>query len=58
MITKDQMAEAIRTLPDDATAKDALALLRRIKEIQECIIAVSGVVTADEVNRRLTESKR
>jgi len=52
------MAEAIRTLPDDATAKDALALLRRIKEIQECIIAVSGVVTADEVNRRLTESKR
>lgn len=55
MMTKEQMAEAILTLPDDATIEDAIERLEVIRLIQRGIEAADAgrVITQDEVERRI-----
>lgn len=55
MITKDQMIDAIRSLPDDATLRDAIERLEFIAWIQERIADADAhpddVLTQDDVER-------
>jgi hypothetical protein len=53
MITKDQMLEAIRSLPVDATIHDAIERLRLIEVIGQRIAAAnSGEKVSHEEARR------
>jgi hypothetical protein len=57
MITKDQMLEAIRSLPDNATVDDAIERLRFIELIEQRIAAAdaSDTLTQDEVEHRMAQ---
>jgi predicted transcriptional regulator len=57
MITKQQMLEAIRTLPDDATVDDAIERLHIIDLIERRIAAADAgdTVTHEEARRRLAQ---
>jgi hypothetical protein len=56
MVTKVQMIEAIRTLPDDATIRDAIERLELIELIEQRIADAdddpTAMITQDEVERR------
>lgn len=56
VLTKDELAEKIRDLPDDATIDDAIERLEVIRLIQVGIKAANDgkVITQDEVERRVT----
>jgi predicted transcriptional regulator len=56
-LTKDQLAEKIRALPDDATIDDAIERLEVIRLIQRGIAAANAgrVMTQDEVERRVAQ---
>ena len=55
MITKQQLAEAILALPDDATVRDAIERLRVIELIERGIAAADAgqKVSQDEARRRM-----
>ncbi len=59
MITKEQMAEAILALPDDATIGDAIEQLEYIewidKRIAEADADPRGWVSHEEARRRFAE---
>lgn len=59
MITKDQMVEAIRALPDDATIRDAIEQLEFIewieKRIAEADADPEGWVSHEGARRRFAE---
>jgi hypothetical protein len=57
MITKDQMLEAIRSLPDNATVDDAIERLRFIELIEQRIAAADAgdTLTQDEVEHRMAQ---
>ncbi|MGE3270164.1 MAG: hypothetical protein AB7P40_15540 [Chloroflexota bacterium] len=58
MITKHQMLEAIRSLPEDATVDDAVERLRFIELIEQRIADAEAnpgnVLTQEEVERRIS----
>ena len=56
-MTKDELAEKIRDLPDDATIDDAIERLEVIRLIQAGIKAANDgkVITQDEVERRVAQ---
>lgn len=56
MITKDEMVEAIRKLPDDATIRDAIERLELIALLDDRLAAVGRgeFVSQDEVERRVS----
>ena len=56
-LTKDELAEKIRDLPDDATIDDAIERLEVIRLIQVGIKAANDgkVITQDEVERRVAQ---
>jgi hypothetical protein len=55
MMTKEQMAEAILALPDDATIDDAIERLEVIKMIERGIAAADAgqKVSQEEARRRM-----
>ena len=59
MITKDQMVEAIRALPDDATIRDAIEQLEYIEwieqRIEEADANPGGWVSHEEARRRFAK---
>ena len=59
MITKDQMLEAIRSLPDDATVDDAIERLEFIKWIEQRIAYADAhpdeELTQEEVEWRMAQ---
>ncbi len=57
MITKEQMLEAIRTLPDDATVDDAIERLRLMDLVERRIATADAgeTVTHEEARRRLAK---
>jgi hypothetical protein len=56
-LTKDELAEKIRDLPDDATVDDAIERLEVIRLIQLGAEAADAgrVITQDEVERRVAQ---
>jgi hypothetical protein len=56
-LTKNELAEKIRDLPDDATIEDAIERLEVIRLIQVGIKAANEgkVITQDEVERRVAQ---
>ena len=57
MITKDQMVEAIRSLPDDATIRDAIEQLELIEMIEQGLADVEAgrTVSHAEARKRFAE---
>ena len=57
MITKEQMLEAIRTLPDDATVDDAIERLRLMDLVERRIATADAgeTDTHEEARRRLAK---
>lgn len=57
VITKEQMLEAIRTLPDDATVDDAIERLHFIELVERRIAAADAgeTVTHEEARRRMAQ---
>ena len=54
-VTREQMLEAIRTLPEDATVDDAIERLHLIDLIEQRIAAADAgeTITHEEARRRL-----
>jgi len=59
MITKDEILEAIRRLPDDATLDDALDVLFLFKSIErgEAQIAAGKGIPHDQVRQRMAQRR-
>ena len=57
MITKDEILDAIRRLPDDATLDDVLFLYKSIERGEAQIAAGKGI-PQDEVRRRVAPPPR
>ena len=57
MITKEQMLEAIRTLPDDETVDDAIERLRLMDLVERRIATADAgeTDTHEEARRRLAK---
>jgi hypothetical protein len=57
LVTKDEILEAIRRLPDDATLDDALDVLFLFKSIErgEAQIAAGKGIPHDEVRRHMAQ---
>jgi hypothetical protein len=60
VVTKDEILEAVRRLPDDATLDDALDVLFMLKSIErgEAQIAAGKGIPQDEVRRRMAQWRR
>ena len=57
MITRDDMADAVRSLPEDATIRDAIERLELIEAIEQGLadVAAGRTVSQEEAKRRLAK---
>lgn len=60
VLTRDEIAEVIRRLPDDATIDDAIERLEFIKSIERGLAAAASgdVIAQEEVERRVAEWRK
>ena len=58
MITKEQMVEAIRTLPDDATIRDAIERIELIEVIEQGLADVEAGRTVIHAEARKRSTAR